>query len=85
MPDFLERAQRMPGKPGVMEDCIAFIREAVGGDQSPARGGPTSPQHDRDLLLHEVERLTNTISNGRLVGGLSDSWGKVLANLKKSL
>lgn len=84
-PDTVERAERILGEPGALDDCVAFVRDAVGVNVPAPLGGPNSPGHYRDLLLRELERIRNTLTGSDYSGLLSDFWNNPHTNLKRPM
>jgi hypothetical protein len=84
-PDTVERVETIFSEPGALDDCVAFVREAVGVDVPATLGGPSYPGHYRDLLLREVERISNTITGRDFSGHLSDFWNNALINIKRPM
>lgn len=84
-PDTVERVERILGEPGALEDCVAFVRDAVGVNIPAPLGGPNSPEHYRNLLLRELERIRNTLTGTDYSGLLSKFWSNPHTNLKRPM
>jgi hypothetical protein len=54
------------------DDCVAFVRAAVGiGAET---GAPTNPEYYGDLVRLEVERIRQVLLNKNYTGPLNDFW-----------
>ena len=85
VPDMVERVEGILGEPGALDDCVSFVRDATGVNTPASLGGPNSPQHYRDLLLGEVERIRGTLTSADYSGRLADFWSNPHTNLKRPM
>ena len=85
VPDTVERVERILAEPGALDDCVSFVRQAVGVNVPATLGGPSYPGHYRDLLMREVERIGNTLNGSDYSGNLADFWNNPQINIKRPM
>jgi hypothetical protein len=83
LPATVEQLGRILSNPSALDDCGAFLREAVGIHGT--EGQPANPGYYGDLVREELQRIEMAATSDQFTGNLRDFWNNRLSGLQRPM
>jgi hypothetical protein len=83
LPATVEQLARVLADPAALDDCTAFVREAVGIHAT--EGQPANPGYYADLIRDELRRIEVVATSDQFTGKLDDFWNNRLSGLQRPM
>lgn len=83
LPATVEQLGRILADPSALDDCAAFVREAVGIHGT--EGQPANPGYYADLIREELRRIEVAATSDQFTGRLGDFWNNRLSGLQRPM